>query len=196
LVLFNRFYQPDLDLDELDVVPRATISTSEALRLPLRWIAILYGRVSADLACTSGVHTAQDVLKALMAGACVTMMASELLLNGIGKVRTVREAVVAWMRSTIRVGDAERGSMSQRNVAFRLLLSAPIVRIVSSPARHHHTRSARERPSAIASGARPRGGAGQSSTQTRDHPRARRPPGRPPSSPPQGIPTLRRQGYA
>src|SRR5215469_2987161 len=73
LVLFNRFYQPDFDLEELEVIPNLELSTSHELRLPLRWFALLYGRVEADLALTSGVHTAQDVLKAVMAGASVAM---------------------------------------------------------------------------------------------------------------------------
>ena len=82
LVLFNRFYQPDFDLDELKIVPSLDLSTSADLRLPLRWISILYGKVNADFALTSGVHTANDVLKAMMAGAKVAMMASSLLHNG------------------------------------------------------------------------------------------------------------------
>ena len=69
LVLFNRFYQPDIDLETLEVVPNLVLSDSNDMRLPLRWIAILYGRIQADLALTSGVHTAEDVLKAMMAGA-------------------------------------------------------------------------------------------------------------------------------
>ncbi|TMD62928.1 MAG: dihydroorotate dehydrogenase-like protein [Chloroflexi bacterium] len=85
LVLFNRFYQPDFDLEELEVIPNLELSTSHELRLPLRWIAILYGRIAADFALTSGVHTAQDVLKAMMAGANVAMMTSTLLTNGIGR---------------------------------------------------------------------------------------------------------------
>src|SRR6266702_5321058 len=83
LVLFNRFYQPDFDLDELKVVPDLDLSTSHELRLPLRWIAILYGRIAADFAHTSGIHTARDVLKAMMAGANVAMMTSVLLAKGI-----------------------------------------------------------------------------------------------------------------
>src|SRR5207244_13133817 len=82
LVLFNRFYQPDFDLEELEVVPNLVLSTSHEMRLPLRWIAILYGRIEADLALTSGVHTAQDVLKAMMAGENVAMMNSSLIANG------------------------------------------------------------------------------------------------------------------
>src|SRR5205807_2421811 len=78
LVLFNRFYQPDLDCETLEVVSNVELSTSHELRLPLRWIAILYGRLKVDFALTSGVHSAHDVLKALMAGANVAMMTSEL----------------------------------------------------------------------------------------------------------------------
>ena len=77
LVLFNRFYQPDFDLEELEVVPSLELSTSDELRLPLRWIALLSDRVETDFALTTGIHTARDVLKAMMAGAKVAMMASE-----------------------------------------------------------------------------------------------------------------------
>ncbi len=97
LVLFNRFYQPDFDLEELEVVPNLVLSNSNELRLPLRWIAILYGRVHADFALTSGVHTAQDALKAVMAGASVAMMASELLQNGIGRIPELLEDLQYWM---------------------------------------------------------------------------------------------------
>lgn len=83
-MLFNRFYQPDLDIEALEVVPRVVLSTSDELRLPLRWIAILYGRVKASLALSSGVHTHEDVIKGIMAGASVTMVASELLIHGLG----------------------------------------------------------------------------------------------------------------
>ena len=97
LVLFNRFYQPDIDLETLEVVPRLVLSNSTELRLPLRWVAILYGRLMADLAITTGIHTSQDVLKALMAGAKVTMMASELLQNGIRRINVVLDEVESWM---------------------------------------------------------------------------------------------------
>ena len=82
LVLFNRFYQPDFDLENLEVLSRLVLSSSYELTLPLRWVAILHGRVPVDFAITSGVHTVEEVLKALMAGAKITMMASELLKNG------------------------------------------------------------------------------------------------------------------
>ena len=86
LVLFNRFYQPDFDLENLEVVPALHLSTPDELRLPLRWIAIMYGRIDVDFALTSGVHSAQDVVKAMMAGARVAMMASELLAHGIQRI--------------------------------------------------------------------------------------------------------------
>ena len=82
LVLFNRFYQPDFDLEELEICPNLVLSTSLELRLPLRWIALLYGRVKTDFALTTGVHSAEDVLKAMMAGARVAMVASALLKHG------------------------------------------------------------------------------------------------------------------
>jgi dihydroorotate dehydrogenase (fumarate) len=97
LVLFNRFYQPDIDLEALEVRPHLLLSTPQALRLPLTWIGILYGRLTADLAATGGVHTAHDVLKLLMAGARVTMMASALLTHGVGHIRMVEHGVRAWM---------------------------------------------------------------------------------------------------
>ena len=96
LVLFNRFYQPDFDLENLEVSPRLGLSNSNELRLPLRWVSILYGRVKADLAITSGVHTSEDVVKGLMAGAKVTMMASELLQNGVRRIAQVLNEVVTW----------------------------------------------------------------------------------------------------
>jgi len=114
LVLFNRFYQPDIDLDNLVVRPNVILSTPQALRLPLRWIAILYGRVGADLAATSGIHTAQDVIKMLMAGAHVTMLCSVLLRHGVGHIRLIEQGLRQWMeeREYESVGQM-RGSMSQ-----------------------------------------------------------------------------------
>jgi dihydroorotate dehydrogenase (fumarate) len=97
LVLFNRFYQPDFDLENLEVAPRLVLSNSDELRLPLRWVAILYGRVSADLAITSGIHTSHDVIKGLMAGAKVTMMASELLQKGVRRIGQVLNELVTWL---------------------------------------------------------------------------------------------------
>lgn len=118
LVLFNRFYQPDFDLEKLDVVPSLSLSTSQELRLPLHWIAILYGKVKADLALTSGVHSAEDVLKATMAGASVTMMASVLLKQGPGKVTEILKDLQSWMQEHEYESITQmRGSMSQQSVA-------------------------------------------------------------------------------
>ncbi len=118
LVLFNRFYQPDIDLEELEVVPNVVLSTSHARRLPLRWVAILYSRVEADLAATSGIHQASDVLKMLMAGANVTMLCSALLRNGIGHIKFIEQEMKEWMEvHEYESVQQMRGSMSQRNVA-------------------------------------------------------------------------------
>ena len=118
LVLFNRFYQPDLDLEMFDVTPTLDLSTSHDLRLPLRWIALLYGRVKADLALTSGVHRAEDVIKAVMAGASVAMMASELLANGIERVTSILADMRDWMEEYGFTSVSQmHGSMSQRGVA-------------------------------------------------------------------------------
>jgi len=118
LVLFNRFYQPDFDLDNFEVAPRLVLSNSDELRLPLRWVAILYGRVKADLAITSGIHTSDDVVKGLMAGATVTMMASELLQNGVRRVSQVLNELVAWMKEHEYESVAQMiGAMSQKHCA-------------------------------------------------------------------------------
>ncbi len=118
LVLFNRFYQPDFDLEELEVIPNLVLSTSHELRLPLRWIAILYGRIKADFALTSGVHSAQDVLKAMMAGANVAMMTSTLLANGVGRLMHILTDLQEWMEEHEYASISDmRGSMSQRAVA-------------------------------------------------------------------------------
>ena len=114
LVLFNRFYQPDLNLDDLEVEPSVLLSTPQALRLPLRWIAILYGRIDADLAATSGVHNARDVLKMLMAGANVTEMCSVLLARGIDHLRVVEREMCEWMEEHWYDSVEQlQGSMSQ-----------------------------------------------------------------------------------
>ncbi|MGB8348021.1 MAG: dihydroorotate dehydrogenase-like protein [Ktedonobacteraceae bacterium] len=118
LVLFNRFYQPDFDLEALEVVPNLDLSTSRDLRLPLRWIALLYGRIQADFALTSGVHTAQDVLKAMMAGASVAMTTSALLQYGPELVTRILGNIEEWMvvheYTSINM---MKGSMSQQAVA-------------------------------------------------------------------------------
>ncbi len=118
LVLFNRFYQPDLDLENLDVVPNLVLSNSDEMRLPLRWIAILYGRIAADLALTTGVHDAQDALKAVAAGANVAMMTSEILLNGIGRFSEILAEMRQWLEEMEYHSIQElHGSLSQINVA-------------------------------------------------------------------------------
>jgi dihydroorotate dehydrogenase (fumarate) len=118
LVLFNRFMQPDLDIETLEVVPSINLSNSTDLRLPLRWIAMLYGKVDADFALTSGVHTSADVLKAMMAGANVAMMASELLENGVKTVPDILSGLTEWMTNFEYDSIKQmQGSMSQRAVA-------------------------------------------------------------------------------
>jgi len=118
LVLFNRFYQPDLDLEKLEVTPTLKLSTSDDLLMPLRWTAILYGRVKADLALTGGVHTGQDLLKAVMAGAAAAMTTSALVRNGLAHARTILKEAEAWMveheYESVR---QMQGSMSQKSVA-------------------------------------------------------------------------------
>ena len=114
LVLFNRFYQPDIDLEELEIRPNVLLSTPQALRLPLTWIGILFGRVKADLAATSGVHSAEDVVKLLMVGANVTMLCSSLLRNGINHLRHVERELRTWMEEHEYESVAQmQGSMSQ-----------------------------------------------------------------------------------
>lgn len=118
LVLFNRFYQPDIDLENLEVVPNALLSTPMAMRLPLRWIAILYGRIKADLAATSGIYTEKDVLKMIMVGAKVTMMLSSLLKFGPGHIKDVLMKMQYWMEvNEYESVEQMRGSMSYMNIA-------------------------------------------------------------------------------
>jgi dihydroorotate dehydrogenase (fumarate) len=118
LVLFNRFYQPDLDLENLEVVPNLKLSTSTEMRLPLRWIAILYGQVNTDLALTTGVHTTTDVLKGVAAGAAITMLASELLRNGIGRLQVLKLGIEEWLTEHEYDSLAQlQGSLSQINCA-------------------------------------------------------------------------------
>lgn len=118
LVLFNRFYQPDFDLEELEVVPEVNLSTSAESRLPLRWIAILYGHIKAGMAATSGVHTHLDALKMLMAGADVAMVCSVLLEKGPAHIRTLLNDLQHWMEEKEYESVTQmKGSMSQRAVA-------------------------------------------------------------------------------
>ncbi len=116
LVLFNRFYQPDIDLETLEIVPRVLLSTPMAMRLPMRWIAILYDEVLADMAATRGIHTAQDVMKMLMVGANVTMVCSVLLKNGIDQLRLIEQGMIDWMEAHEYESVRQmQGSMSQKN---------------------------------------------------------------------------------
>ena len=118
LVLFNRFYQPDIDLEALEVTPNLLLSTPMAMRLPLRWIAILYGKVQADLAATSGIHRGVDALKMLMAGADVTMLCSVLLRHGINQISVLQRDMVNWMQEhEYESVEQLKGSMSQKNCA-------------------------------------------------------------------------------
>jgi dihydroorotate dehydrogenase (fumarate) len=118
LVLFNRFYQPDVDIEALEVVPNVQLSNSKSLRLPLRWIGILFGRINASIAATSGVHTAADAVKLIMAGADVTMLCSSVLLNGPKHLATVLNDLEHWMQEHEYVSVMQmRGSMSQKGVA-------------------------------------------------------------------------------
>jgi len=114
LVLFNRFYQPDIDLEELEIRPNVLLSTPQALRLPMTWIGILYGRVKASLAATSGVHGAEDVIKLLMVGANATMLCSSLMRHGVNHLRHVERELRNWMEEHEYESVAQmQGSMSQ-----------------------------------------------------------------------------------
>jgi dihydroorotate dehydrogenase (fumarate) len=118
LVLFNRFYQPDIDLEELDVKPGVGLSDSYANRLPMRWIGILFGKVKASLAATSGVHTAEDVLKLTMVGADVTMMCSALLMHGPDHIGKVLKNVEHWMKEhEYESIEQMKGSLSHKSIA-------------------------------------------------------------------------------
>ena len=114
LVLFNRFYQPDIDLNELEVRPNVLLSTPQALRLPLTWIGILYGRLRVSLAATGGVHSAENVIKLLMAGADVTMLCSVILSKGPDCLRVIERDLLDWMEEHEYESVAQmQGSMSQ-----------------------------------------------------------------------------------
>ncbi|MGA9979051.1 MAG: dihydroorotate dehydrogenase-like protein [Candidatus Sulfotelmatobacter sp.] len=114
LVLFNRFYQSDINLDELEIQPNVLLSTPQALRLPLTWIGILYGRIGASLAATSGVHGSDDVVKLLMVGADVTMLCSALLRNGISHLHYLESGLRRWMEQhEYESVQQMKGSMSQ-----------------------------------------------------------------------------------
>ena len=118
LVLFNRFYQPDFDIEALEVTPTLVLSHSYELLLRLHWVGIIYGHVKADMAVTGGVHTAGDVLKSMMAGARVAMMTSALLRNGLGHVRVVLDDLTRWMEEHEYESIHQmQGSMSRRSAA-------------------------------------------------------------------------------
>ena len=123
LVLFNRFYQPDIDLEKMEVTPNLVLSTSTELRMPLRWIALLYGQIKADFAITSGVHNSEDVLKSMMAGASAAMMASELLKNGIGRIPEILDGMQTWMEAHEYESVSQmKGSMSAQAIHQPLAL--------------------------------------------------------------------------
>jgi dihydroorotate dehydrogenase (fumarate) len=116
LVLFNRFYQPDINLEHLEVEPHVLLSTAQAMRLPLRWIAILYGQIHSSLAATSGIHNAHDVVKMLMVGANVTMLCSVLLREGINHIQCLEKDLQEWMKTHEYESVTQmQGSMSQLN---------------------------------------------------------------------------------
>ncbi|HTY01755.1 MAG TPA: dihydroorotate dehydrogenase-like protein [Bacteroidota bacterium] len=118
IVMFNRFYQPDIDLEELEITPNLHLSNSSEMRLPLRWIAILHGRLKASLAATTGIHTAEDVLKVVMAGADAAMLASALLKHGPQRIAEILSQMTRWMEEHEYVSVTQmKGSMSQRSVA-------------------------------------------------------------------------------
>ncbi|HLF32669.1 MAG TPA: dihydroorotate dehydrogenase-like protein [Cyclobacteriaceae bacterium] len=118
LVLFNRFYQPDIDLEEFEVVPNVQLSTSSAMRLPMRWIAILKDKIAADLAATSGVHTGLDAVKMLLVGANVAMICSALLKHGIFHLQNMEKHLVEWMEKNGYNSVEEMiGIMSQQKTA-------------------------------------------------------------------------------
>ena len=134
LVLFNRFYQPDFDLEALEVVPSLQLSTSYELLLRLHWTAILYGKLKADLAITGGVHTSYDVLKAMMAGARVAMMTSALLKRGVGHIGVVLGELKTWMEEhEYKSIQQMQGSMSQQAVANpKAFLRANYLKVLST----------------------------------------------------------------
>jgi len=134
LVMFNRFYQPDFDLEALEVVPSLELSNSLELRLRLHWVAVLFGKIKADMAITGGVHTAGDVLKSMMAGARVAMMTSALLRHGIEQAARIAKDLVEWMEKNEYESIRQmQGSMSARSVAHpEAFHRANYVRVLSS----------------------------------------------------------------
>ncbi|HEX7571131.1 MAG TPA: dihydroorotate dehydrogenase-like protein [Verrucomicrobiae bacterium] len=118
LVLFNRFYQPDIELESLEVKPNILLSTPMAMRLPLRWIALLHGKLKASLAATSGIHRASDALKMLMVGADVTMLCSTIIRHGIPQIAMIERELVDWLEEHEYESVSQlKGSLSQKNCA-------------------------------------------------------------------------------
>lgn len=118
LVLFNRFYQPDLDIENMSIEPKLELSTSSDLLLPLRWTAILYKNISADIALSSGIHTGFDMVKALLAGATVTMTASELVAHGVESASTILDEFTKWMDTHgYESVESMRGILSQQSIS-------------------------------------------------------------------------------
>jgi dihydroorotate dehydrogenase (fumarate) len=116
LVLFNRFYQPDIDIEELEIQPNLILSAPQDQRLPLTWIALLYGKLPCSLAATSGINRSTDIVKMLMAGADITMLVATLLRHGIGHIKTLEEEVIQWLQEhEYESLNQLRGSMSQQN---------------------------------------------------------------------------------
>jgi dihydroorotate dehydrogenase (fumarate) len=116
LVLFNRFYQPDIDLEKMEVAPNLTLSVPADMRLALHWIGILFGKIRANLAATSGIYQATDVIKMVMAGADVTMLCSALMRHGIQHIQRIEMEIVAWLEKHGYKSLAEiKGKMSQKN---------------------------------------------------------------------------------
>jgi len=117
LVFFNRFYQPDLDIEQLHVVPSLALSHPGELLLRIHWTAVVFGHIRADLAITGGAHSAEDVLKSVMAGARAVMMTSALFRNGVSHLASVQAGIVRWMEEHEYESVSQMcGSMSQRNV--------------------------------------------------------------------------------
>jgi dihydroorotate dehydrogenase (fumarate) len=116
LVLFNRFYQPDIDIEKMEVTPNLNLSTPNDMRLPLHWIGILYGRIRASLAATSGVYQAHDVVKLITAGADVTMLCGALMRHGISHIQRVEMELAAWLDTHSYESLSQlKGTMSQKN---------------------------------------------------------------------------------
>ena len=116
IALFNRFYQPDIDLEKMEVAPNLTLSTPADMRLPLHWIGILYGKIRANLAATSGIYQAQDVIKLVMVGADVTMLCSALMRYGITHIQRVEMDLASWLEQHHHTSLRElKGIMSQQN---------------------------------------------------------------------------------